>query len=301
MRAQGRICAIALAGMCQAALGDIGATAGKFSVTPIGTAVYTVPIVVPPGIAGLDPKIAIQFDSRAGNGYLGMRFRIAGLSQISRCHSNRSQDGISYDPVDFDTTDRFCLDGQRLVSDSYGGVGAEYRTELETFVQVISNGGTSFNPSYFTAKTKSGLTLTFGDYGSRSDARVTHPTEAGNPPFLWLLSRVQDPAGNYMEYRYIKDDALGEVVPDEIRYTMNDAMGYYQRLTIDDVVQKFAPPNENNTVAYQLFIEQTIGVPGETPLQDLDAIQLNSLMDAIQVFEGWREGTVLIYTGNQGP
>ena len=58
-----------------------------------GAARYAIPLTLPPGTNGLAPALAIVYDSRSGNGLLGVGFRLAGLSAIQRCGSTLAQDG----------------------------------------------------------------------------------------------------------------------------------------------------------------------------------------------------------------
>src|SRR5690606_41910956 len=57
--------------------------------------------------------------------------------------------------INLDTTDRFALDGQRLLLKSgiYGDDGAEYQTEQYSNIRIISKGispiGTEYTPEYF--------------------------------------------------------------------------------------------------------------------------------------------------------
>src|SRR6266699_1260390 len=114
-----------------------GFTPGSFRVNEAGAATYAIPIQVPPGIAGLEPKLAFTYNSKGRNGLLGMGWGLSGLSAITRCPRTLIQDGMK-DGINFGPNDRFCLDGQRLVMISpspaiYGGDSVEYRTERESF------------------------------------------------------------------------------------------------------------------------------------------------------------------------
>src|SRR5947207_2711218 len=98
----------------------VGATAGELGVSPSGSASYSIPIAVPSGTTGLQPKITLQYDSLAGNGPAGMGWSVGGLATITRCPTSINIDGTGagapgVDPVDYDPLDKFCLNGERLV------------------------------------------------------------------------------------------------------------------------------------------------------------------------------------------
>jgi hypothetical protein len=125
-----------------------GSTPGSFRVTESGAAEYRIALRVPPGIAGLEPKLALTYNSQAGNGLLGMGWNLEGLSAITRCPRTMAQDGVR-GGVSYDANDRFCLDGQRLVAippGAYGADGTEYRTERESFTKVVSYGTAGSGP-----------------------------------------------------------------------------------------------------------------------------------------------------------
>ena len=241
----GAICLLAAARPAMVMAAEVGTTAGQFEVTPTGSATYTIPVTIPPGTAGLQPSVAITYDSAGGNGLLGVGFSLNGLSAITRCQTALEPDGF-IDGADFDANDRFCLDGQRLVvvAGTYGAVGAEYRTEIESFSKVISVGGSAGNPDHFRLWTKSGLLM---EYGATADSRwdaVTAPPgedeiivtcepppdedvcrERTVPGYVppgyakaraWGVSKVQDTSGNYYTVSYSENTTTGEVLPQEI-------------------------------------------------------------------------------------
>jgi len=97
---------------------------GKFNVNQSGAATYTVPIAAPPGTAGMEPALSLDYSSAAGDGVVGLGWTLSGLPSISRCPRTVAQDTI-HGNVNYNTNDKFCLDGQRLmvISGTYGADG----------------------------------------------------------------------------------------------------------------------------------------------------------------------------------
>lgn len=108
-----------------------------------GEAIITVPIPFPKGVnKQLTPDLKLEYRSNNRmNRELGLGWRLAGLSEISRCTKNFALDG-KFDVIYFNYSDVFCLDGQRLilVSGAYGQNGSEYRSEIDNYKRVISHG-----------------------------------------------------------------------------------------------------------------------------------------------------------------
>jgi hypothetical protein len=65
----------------------------------------------------------------------------------------------------------------------------------------------------------------------------------------------------------------------------------YQQLTIEGAMERYAPPAENNTAAYVLFITQRLGLAASTQMSDLTPDQLDSFAAAINSYEGGAAGT----------
>ena len=197
-----------------------GTLNGNFQVAN-GSANYTVPIEVPPGMAGMQPTLALSYSSGGDNGLLGMGWGLSGLSSITRCGSTMAQDGF-VDGVDFDDNDKFCLDGERLVAinGAYEASGTEYRTEKESFSKIISYGQAGSGPSYFELWTKSGQVKT---YGETADSRIEAQGKADVS--IWALNRVTDASNNTIDFKYYEDNPNGYYRIDHIDYTGNDAGG----------------------------------------------------------------------------
>jgi len=199
----------------------VGATPGSFKVSETGAATYTIPLTVPPGTAGMAPSLSLNYNSQSGNGPLGMGWSLGGLSAIYRCPATIVQDGFK-GGINYDASDRYCLDGQRLVvvSGSYGADGAEYRTETESYTRIVSFGQAGSGPASFKAWTKAGQII---EYGNTADSRIEAQGKA--TVRLWNVNKISDTKGNYIAASYTEDNANGEAYINRIDYTGNAAAG----------------------------------------------------------------------------
>jgi hypothetical protein len=200
------------------AFASFGRTAGTSSVSSTGGAQYTIPIWTPPGIRGIQPRLAFAYDSQFAYGIMGRGWTLTGLSSISRCNRTYAQDGAP-SPIALTYADAFCLDGNRLrltsseTLSTYGAANTTYQTEIANFSQVTASSTLAGSgPSYFTVQGKDGLTY---EYGNTTDSKII-PTGA-TTPYVWALDKVTDRAGNQMTYTYLQ--AGGGYVPHSIQYT----------------------------------------------------------------------------------
>lgn len=203
-------------------------TATQFAVTEGGAATISIPIQVPRGIGGMEPQLSLNYSSAGGNGLLGIGWWLQGPSSITRCPQTMATDGVR-GAVAFNTNDRFCLDGQRLLlidpanpnssnapnQANYGGAGTEYRTERDSFSRITAVGsylGQTRVPAGFEVKTKSGLILEFGnvlDGAAHSSQVPTNYSDwsTGSPLATinrWMLRRISDRLinKNFVEFVY---------------------------------------------------------------------------------------------------
>ncbi|WCN10209.1 SpvB/TcaC N-terminal domain-containing protein [Marinomonas mediterranea] len=177
----------------------VGSIPGEAGVSPSGAATYTIPIEVPPGINGLQPNLALNYNSQRGNGLLGVGWALTGLSEITRCNANMAQDGF-IKAVNFNN-DRFCLDGQKLkvVSGAYGSVGAEYRPESNPNLKVVSVGGSDGAPEFWKVVASNGHIYTYGD---TSDSKLIANGKHAGSILEWALRSVTDIKNNSLSYKY---------------------------------------------------------------------------------------------------
>lgn len=199
-------------------------TAPGVADTEGGAATYRLPLVVPPGRAGLQPELALVYHSRGGNGLGGMGVSLAGLRSIHRCPQTIEQDG-SARAVKFDANDRLCLDGQRLVAVSglYGSNGTVYRTEVDDFTRVTQIGALTGTTTCFKAELQSGRIQSYGApvsgascVASTRNARVQPSGAAAT--LNWLIEKDEDRVGNNVFYSY-SNLGHGEVLASSIDYT----------------------------------------------------------------------------------
>lgn len=231
-------------GASSALAAPAGFTPGSFAVTPSGGAGYSIPITLPQGVAGLQPQLVLEYNSQGERGLAGVGWSLRGFSVISRCPQTVRQDGVRM-PVTLTSTDRFCLDGQRLVLDgtayAYGAAGAVYRKERDDFSRITSLGTAGTGPASFKLETKTGLTL---EFGNTTDSRVRPgPAVAGQAQpataLLWAINKLSDRQGNALTFTYTTDPANGSYVVSRIDYNGGNAYVTFAYDTTTDVPASF--------------------------------------------------------------
>lgn len=226
----------------------VSATAAEFRVDESGAATYDVPLYAVPGTAGLEPRLSLSYSSQAGYGPLGKGWSIGGLSSITRCRATReagdflgatTPDG-DLRPINFSASDRFCLDGQRLVPAAVscpaaaGIGGVALATEIDSFRRVCAyTVNATLGPAFFTVEGKDGSVSWYGDRDNNGSANrpdgyveTTSPLRPGAALF-WAQTRFQDSTGNYIDYVYTENPAgagTGEHLLTEVRYTGKAAL-----------------------------------------------------------------------------
>ncbi len=194
----------------------VGAMAGDLSVQN-GALGYSVPITVPRSVGGLQPGISAVYNSQGGGGLLGSGWSLAGFSSITRCGQTLAQDGTRID-VDLTDTDRFCLDGQRLMGivGRYGFNGTTYKTEIDTFAKIVSHDRKGNGPAYFTVENRGGQKFSY-------NKQIL--AQGKSSVYVWALEKISDSFGNEMEFEYEVIAANTEFYPTKIKYGKNTRSG----------------------------------------------------------------------------
>ena len=194
----------------------VGTIPGSADVTAMGAATYSIPIEVVPGTQGVQPNLSVVYNSMAGIGILGSQWDLGGLSAITRVGQNKFLDSRS-SSVMMDNTDRFALDGNRLVCINgamYGYPGVEHLPEFEDFSKIIPYGSIENGPAWFKVYRDDGSVV---EYGNSADSRQM----LGTKVYSWYINKITDINGNYMTFTY--GGSGGEIWIDHIDYTGNSA------------------------------------------------------------------------------
>ncbi|WP_016799222.1 RHS repeat-associated core domain-containing protein [Vibrio cyclitrophicus] len=199
---------------------------GDFSVSG-GQAAYTLPISVSPGRAGHQPDLSLEYRSDSPNGMLGMGWSLGGLSSVYRCGRNLSKDG-KWGGVRFDSDDRYCLDGKRLIAiiGKDGENLTEYRVEHNGYDKIVSFGRAGNGPASFKVWRKDGSVY---QYGTTANSRVELSTQ--REVYKWALSKITDASkANYVDFVYSEDNREGKHKLSAINYVGGKVkLGYETR------------------------------------------------------------------------
>ncbi len=159
-----------------------------------GTATTSIPIAVPPGRGGVQPNLALVYNSANGNGWVGLGWKLE-KSVIER----QTKFGLNYSGDEY----IFRLSGINVELVNVGS--NQYRAKIEGSFTRVQKLTASDGKPYFLATDKTGRKFYFGRTAA---TRVAHPSDA-TKIFRWCLDRVEDLDGNYMTISYTGDQGQG--------------------------------------------------------------------------------------------
>jgi RHS repeat-associated protein len=211
----------------------VGAVGSTFNVSATGGAAISIPIDVPPGVGGMQPSLAIAYNSQSGNGVAGWGCNISGLSVITRAPKDIYHDGTAK-ALTYQADEAYYLDGQRLIhsSGTPGQEGAVYYMEADPLTKVTIHGtyNTTTANTWFEVQASNGMKYY---YGNTASGRLSY--YIGNAPriYAWYIDYAEDPMGNYMTYTY--NNYSQTMYPNTITYgnNKNESTGLINTITFD--------------------------------------------------------------------
>ncbi|WP_434339155.1 FG-GAP-like repeat-containing protein [Motilimonas cestriensis] len=199
---------------------QVGETAFNLTVIPDGSLKINVPVALPNAPASFLPHVSFAYNSAyspKGLGIMSYGWTLNATKVIHRCSKNLASDGVAnVSPIQFNESDRLCLNGQRLmvnsgqlnktVSDAeYWRAGQEYHTEIDSLSTITAG---PYNHSYktisnFSMVDKSGVTYEFAHAEVASGLK-----ENGGDTIVqgWKLTRSVDKFNNVIQYYYDDSD-----------------------------------------------------------------------------------------------
>ncbi|MEE8575050.1 MAG: SpvB/TcaC N-terminal domain-containing protein, partial [Thermodesulfobacteriota bacterium] len=169
-----------------------------------GAAIASIPIVVAPGRLGVEPKLALNYNSNAKGSWVGTGWDLT-LGHIQR----NTKHGIDY------SSDDYIVGGVELTPRTdwcpTGCYGKKIEREFSRYYKTPGGGWEVTN--------KNGTKLFFG---TTTASRLEDPNDSSKV-FKWMLDKVEDSNGNYMTVSYTKDGGTDyqQLYPLQIDYTGN--------------------------------------------------------------------------------
>ena len=168
------------------------------------------PIEVSPGRQGLQPELAVRYDSSAGNGWMGVGWDL----QTPAITIDTRWGVPRYDARS--ETETYVLNGEQLTPVAHRGElrprssHRVFHTRVEGgFARIERHGD---DPSRYTwevtdkSGTRSFYGLEAGRAGPADDATLA---DAAGNVFVWALREVRDTHGNFVRYHYARVDDSG--------------------------------------------------------------------------------------------
>jgi len=184
---------------------------------------YTIPITVPPGRQGGEPKITLGYNSSGGNGWCGMGWTLE-MGFIQR--ETREGVPVKWDPASQVTPYDEYDDNKGFVA-AFAGVQAKlveistdsYRAEIDQSFMKFDFHRTG-SDNYWEVTDRSGNRYFFGETsGSRMENAKWTSTTGDKKTFRWSLNRILDINGNETTLTYTTDQ--NSLYLDEITYNDN--------------------------------------------------------------------------------
>lgn len=165
-------------------VGDIPVTSG---VSQTGARTFEIPVDIFPAINGMQPKIAVSYNSQSPNSVMGPGWYISGLSTITRGAKSVYHDGNT-SAISMTSADAFYIDGIRLIKTA--GTSSPYTYKSEHGHIAAKQYFTGNVTQYFEVFYPDGKTAVFG-FKDNNANHLSYP-----------LTELSDLHGNTIKYSY---------------------------------------------------------------------------------------------------
>ena len=183
-----------------------------------GTSTYSVGFELPPGRAGLQPRLALTYNSGQGNSMVGIGWNF-NLPSIKR----QTDKGFP----SYDSSDTFLFEGEELVPLTDGSWRCENESAFIRFQQIDTDGDGRVDA--WEAAERNGIRHVYGSHrDSEGWSVVEHPEQPSGPEehfnntYCWALDTTIDLHGNRIEYHY--NLGTGTLYPSSVLYTRHAAL-----------------------------------------------------------------------------
>jgi hypothetical protein len=164
-----------------------------------GSFVRLIPIEAP-SFHGIEPRLALAYSSQAGNGFVGVGWRLGGFSVVERTRNGRGTPRFTSDDV-------FVLDGQELLPCSTAAhspgclAGGTHATKQESYARIRFDAST-------------GTWVVWARNGVRTELAPVYQASGGT--LRWGQSRTIDTHGSVVTYAW--ECVGGDCYPASVAY-----------------------------------------------------------------------------------
>jgi hypothetical protein len=219
-------------GAAQSVSGEMGNDLGLTVDPHTGAARYSIPIIVPPGRQGSEPKLALQYGGVATSWCgVGWSIGMGAISRDTRRGSPVARGASGQFINEYDDSKGFVASfgnvNTRLVLIADHGTYREYRAETDqAFLKFVYT--PSFHFPKWVATDTNGNKFYFGlvsaEDSNMAGAEIKHNSFSqayGKGTYAWALGKIQDINGNITCAYYSSDQ--GQTHLDEVRYNGHTA------------------------------------------------------------------------------
>jgi RHS repeat-associated protein len=197
-----------------------------------GTGNLTVPLDLPPGRNGFQPRLNLSYSTGNGNGPFGIGWQLSvpGVTRKTAAGVPRYDDRTA----DLSERDTFVLSGaEDLVQIAEEGGITRFRPRTEGLFARIER-DRSPGDDVWRVRSRDGLVSLYGTPGTagQDPAALADPADPRRV-FEWRLTETADPFGNRILYEYLRDTGqeppgrTGPLYPRRVRYVDHDGDGQF--------------------------------------------------------------------------